>query len=322
MSIMDIHSKAVERYDVVFHKFMASYKSDGKVVYGFVEGKDDPSFYRIKINDRLPEEWRVILLLAGNKFNVSSLYKMFDWDRFPKQRIVFFLDRDLSDYIKEDIPEDDNAYITDGYSIENNIVCRDTCEATLKEIFNLYSAQDHELNYTLDLFDSMLAYFQANMINIMAWILYWKRSGENLQLGNITLGHLFKFENNFLTKIQHPCGYANEVEYIHKKCGVDYHQDIDIGPEFQKYISHPNHLQLIRGKYVMWFLIEFIVYIKNNYNIFFKGIKKIKSHVTICQDTGVSIVGLRSRIPSSLKDFIDRTLKEYALSRELNSYTS
>ena len=128
MSILGVHAEALGSELTVYHEFLTRYKKTAMCVYGFVEGKDDPSFYRGAIEHMLPKEWTVDLWSVGNKDKVIQLYADFDWVRFPKNRVVFFIDRDLSEFLKETLPVQNNVYITDKYSIENDIVSRDTCD--------------------------------------------------------------------------------------------------------------------------------------------------------------------------------------------------
>ena len=47
MSLISEHRKSRENHIIVFlHEFRIRYKRKGKAIYGFVEGKEDPSFYR------------------------------------------------------------------------------------------------------------------------------------------------------------------------------------------------------------------------------------------------------------------------------------
>lgn len=89
MSMLGVHAEALGGELTVYHEFLNRYKKTAMCVYGFVEGKDDPSFYRGAIEHMLPEKWTVALWSVGNKDKVIQLYAAFDWVRFPKKRVVF-----------------------------------------------------------------------------------------------------------------------------------------------------------------------------------------------------------------------------------------
>lgn len=46
MTMLQIHAAALSGPAPTYHVFLGRYRKAAKCVYGFVEGKDDPSFYR------------------------------------------------------------------------------------------------------------------------------------------------------------------------------------------------------------------------------------------------------------------------------------
>ena len=117
MSMVHVHDDALASKVESYHEFLTRYSKTAKVVYGFVEGKDDLSYYQGFVDQILPDDWEVELWPAGNKNRVYGIYKDLDWRRFPKKRVCFFVDRDLSDLIPEKLVTDINIYVTDDYSI-------------------------------------------------------------------------------------------------------------------------------------------------------------------------------------------------------------
>ncbi len=69
-SMLEVHNQALQEVDEAYHEFLLIYRKDAQCVYGFVEGKDDPVFYRHLIEGQLPEEWSVKLIPVGNKQKV------------------------------------------------------------------------------------------------------------------------------------------------------------------------------------------------------------------------------------------------------------
>lgn len=55
-------------------RFYSEYKSNSTIFYGFVEGKDDPSYYRSIINSYLPEQCSIILYPCDGKKNVRYIF--------------------------------------------------------------------------------------------------------------------------------------------------------------------------------------------------------------------------------------------------------
>jgi hypothetical protein len=105
MSLISEHRKSrANKSRIVLHEFKIRFKKNSNTIYGFVEGKDDPSFYRGFIDNNIPDNWHVELWCAGGKDNVLDIYSNFDWRSFHKRQILFFIDRDLSEFTKESIP--------------------------------------------------------------------------------------------------------------------------------------------------------------------------------------------------------------------------
>ena len=46
MNMLDIHQEAMGLVNEAHHTFLLRYRKDKKIVFGIVEGKDDPMFYR------------------------------------------------------------------------------------------------------------------------------------------------------------------------------------------------------------------------------------------------------------------------------------
>src|SRR5690349_4184453 len=99
MEMLDVHKEALESLNVAYHVFLLFYNQGGKMLFGFVEGKEDPSFYRNFIENVAYEPWQCKLISAGNKQKVLAVFATMDWTRFPRKAICFFVDRDLSEYL-------------------------------------------------------------------------------------------------------------------------------------------------------------------------------------------------------------------------------
>lgn len=144
MSMLDVHSRALEQASGPYHEFLLSYKASRPIVYGFVEGREDPSFYRGFIESALPDGWSVRLIRSGNRDSVLSVLAEMPWDWFSAERVCFFIDRDLSDFLPGTTTIAQNLYITDNYSIENDLVNSHVLERALEEIFGVTALEDVE----------------------------------------------------------------------------------------------------------------------------------------------------------------------------------
>lgn len=312
MTMLQIHATALSAHIASYHEFLLRYSMAANVVYGFVEGKDDPCFYRGFIDALLPEDWEVELWPAGNRDQVYRVHADMDWQRFPKKRVCFFVDRDLSSLIPESLATDTNIYVTDGYSIENDLAKRGTCRRVLSEVCALGTVDHGELDAVCDLFDIELEKFLVSMIPTMAWILHWRRHGNRASLNDILMKDLFAFTNGVVRANSTPRNKTNIVQYIHDQCGVLHDPSVDVAPLQAELRKGGGYRHFTRGKYVFWFLIEFCCSVRASAETFFKSCAKIPPmHVTFSASNGMTIIGNRSRIPNSLKTFLTDNYSEY-----------
>lgn len=308
MSMLDIHAKALDDKAACYHEFLTRYSKSNSIVYGFVEGKDDPSFYRGFIENQLPDGWTVELWTAGNKKQVYTIHSIIDWRRFPKKRICFFVDRDLSDLIPESIPKDHNIYVTDKYSIENDIVNRATCYRVLTEICGLHSVAHDEIDKICDSFEIELEKFMLTLIPVMSWILLWRRSGKKASLNDILMRDMFSVSNGKLFIVNSPKGKESVEKYIHDQCGLIIDETVAINEVQTEFSSEDIFKKFTRGKYLFWFLIEFCCSVRKSALTLFQSCNTLpRMHVSLSASNGLTIIGNRARIPSSLRTFIEYT---------------
>lgn len=299
MSMLQIHAAALSSNVATYHEFLSRYSKTKKVVYGFVEGKEDPCYYRGFLEHHIQDDWQLELWAAGNKKQVYGIHKNIDWRRFPKNRICFFVDRDLSDLIPERLTSDANIYVTDGYSIENDITNKGTCIRILTELCGFSTVIHEDLDQTGDLFEQEFEKFLIAMIRIMAWILLWRRKGEHVALNNIMMRDIFLFVNGKLQIIHNPKGKPSVEEYIHEQCNIDYDQTMNINSIELELKNNDTYKNFTRGKYVFWFLISFCLSVKKSMS------------VTLSPSNGMVVIGNRARIPNSLRQFVNNTYCEY-----------
>lgn len=312
MTMIEIHAAAISGMSASYHEFLSRYSKHAKVVYGFVEGKDDPCFYRGFIELLLPDDWRVELWPAGNKDRVYGIHRNIDWRRFTKSRVCFFVDRDLSDVISEHLGQDTNIYETMGYSIENEVVNKSTCHRVLTELCGFSNADHADLESVCVLFEQELETFLQAMIPIMAWILVWRRNKLRPNLNDILMRDLFSFANGRLQTNATPKGKANVPVYLHDQCNIGLDPGINIAPIQAEFVRESLYRKFTRGKYVFWFLVEFCNAVHRDAVALFSGMTKPpKKHVNLSHSNGMAVIGTRARIPTSLRTFLQSTFCAY-----------
>lgn len=312
MNMLDVHALARQGAVPVLHEFKLRYSKDAHVVYGFVEGKQDPCFYRGFVDHVLPEGWEVELWPAGSRNNVYQLYANLDWRCFPKRRVCFFVDRDLSDLLQEQLQQDDNIYITPGYSIENEAATKGVCKRVLSEVFGLSIVSHDELDAIGELFQEQLESFFKAMIPVMAWILHWRTGKKTASLSNIEMKHMFSIDKGVLASNATPKQRTNVVEYMHAQCDVPFDSRADITSCMAICRLKKNYQRFTRGKYVLWFVVEFCRSIHSSAPSFFSSVaKQPRVNVVLSQGNAVTLVAPRCRVPASLRRFLNVTFCAY-----------
>ena len=311
--MLEMHAAALSSKVASYHEFLARFSKSKKVVYGFVEGKEDPCFYRGFIEYILPYDWEAELWPAGNRDQVLSTHKDIDWRRFPKKQVCFFVDRDLSDLIPQKIPSDKNIYVTDKYSIENSIVNRGTCQRILTEIFGFSDVSHEEMDQVCDQFERELEAFLVAMIPTMAWILFWRRTAAKANLNNIKMPKLMSVRNGTVVVDKTKDAESKRKQYVHKSVGIPYDSKVDVSAEEAEFSKASVYRSFVRGKFVLWFLVEFCKSIHSDAVLFFpECTNPPKMHVSISWKNAVRIIGNRARIPQSLRIFLKETFCAYA----------
>ena len=300
-SMLDVHSEALKEVDEAYHEFLLIYKKDDQCVYGFVEGKDDPAFYRYLIKTQLPKEWSIKLIQSENKGKVLRSFQSFNWIDYSKNRICFFIDRDLQDFLNPPQQLETNIYITDGYSIENYILEDEILIEVLSDIYQITQLRlEEEESIKQILRENENIFFEAIM-PLMGQILLWKRLGYKPNLNNLELAKIFSFSQAKLFPIERNILLQEAAKQI--GCNLcEYHKITDAENEFRR---HDSSRAMVRGKYVFWFFVkqceaiwEAITSLLPRFSS--KPNKRIECGVK----NAMVIFAPRTRPPESLKEFV------------------
>jgi hypothetical protein len=304
--------------NIIYHSFLLCYKATSRIIYGFVEGKDDPAFYRGFIENSLPSEWDIELIRAGKKDKVLGALKSIDWLHFPKKRVCFFVDRDLSEFLGEQLPSEENLYITDNYSIENDVVAFRTMKRVLEEVLNISELDQTEMRVIQELFESNLNTFQKVMFSVMSQILIWEKGGEKAYLDNIKPETFLKFVEGKICLNDEFNLPISRVEYAAKSAKAKRATNDELDKAEAEFWNRKGIERFIRGKYLMWFFIKFLLEIHSSIPKFCaKHSKPPKVKLPLSVENSMSVIAPRARCPESLKNFIGQNYLEYI--KEVNT---
>lgn len=309
MSMIEIHKSALEELIVPYHHFLTQQKKNSKKLFGFVEGKDDPSYYQTLIDPMISDSsWNICLIESGdkkgNRDKVIKLLDIIDWNHYSRKQTIFFIDRDLSDFFPESIIEHDNLYITDNYSIENNIVNLYSLKRIIREFYNI-NLQDSEFLIIENLFNDGFKIISNVIKEICCNYIALRRLGKKPCFNDIKLSDFCRVENCIVKIVS-----EEEIkEYLANKWQYG---TIDLHQVYDEFDTHNKNYRCIRGKYLMWYFVNFI-------NSFCKCADKIIPSIDLpisitrelTEKHAIMDLSSRSKIPESLRLFISKTYLEY-----------
>ena len=300
-SMLEIHSQAIENVDTAYHEFLLIYREDELCVYGFVEGKDDPCFYRHLVEKELPEKWSVKLISSGNRNKVLRSHQSFDWNNHNKERICFFIDRDMNDFLNTTVESSSNIYVTDGYSIENSILGDKLLNSVLSDVYQinlLHPDDEKKIKQIVQVNENI--FFEA-ILPLMGQIMLWRRHGSTANLNNLKLDSFFSFN-------EATCQVSDQIALLEesaKQIGCICCNDDDIIDAVREIRDHTRSRMMIRGKYALWFFLKQCEAIAESIHKLLPNFSsKPKKRIEYGMKNAIVIIGPRAHAPESLKDFI------------------
>lgn len=308
-SMLKTHADALVSSNVGFHEFLLVFRRESKEVYGFVEGKDDPCFYQTVIEHRIPSGWCVKLIPCRSKNNVLGVFTLFDWTRFERGRVCFFVDRDLSE-LTGGTQSDPSLYVTDDYSIENAMVNRNSMVRVLQEVMGVVAASDQELEFIGNEFDRLLADYCALWREPMAQIVDWRSRRVAANLNNFSPKQCFDLTSGPLTVVTK----SSVVDALSSAVGASRGAQLDVQRcadmiDAQGGISH-----FVRGKYLLWFFVSFVRLVHEYVFLYCKAhTKPPRERFGLSEANVVAVLGPRARAPASLVAFLSANYEKYIL---------
>jgi hypothetical protein len=310
--MLDIHAGALRNVNEGYHNFLLRYKKTDHIVYGFVEGKDDPMFYRSIIERFLPEDWGIYLIKAGGRGKVIDSYESLDWSEYDKRRICFFVDKDLTGFAPVKQINDINVYCTDSYSIENSIVTAEVFLRLLGEVFNIVDLSPQEENLVNSVFTENLKRFEEALRPIMFQIVGWRRAGGSANLDNLDLKPLIGFSTGEMFVLPQHKTNESRVAHAAKCVGAATPDQTQLEAIEREMAQQADCIPPTRGKYLLWFLVHFANHVHSEITRFSSAYEKApKCKLTLGISNIMVVVAPRARCPTSLRRFIQDTFLSY-----------
>jgi hypothetical protein len=312
MEMLKIHAEALASGNIPYHEFLLCYRGTEHIVYGIVEGRQDPCFYRGIIDSMLPDGWEVKLIKAGSKSKVLKVFVDIDWSRFSKQRVCFFVDRDLSDFLGGEKHSGDNLYVTDKYSIDSEIITTKAFERTLEEIYGITDLTPNESEAIRQLFESNLVAFCEAMCPVMAQIILWRRTGADVCLDNIEPKEFFTFASGKIAVKPDYTFPNSRVKQAAVAVNASPSVVADLATTEAEFRAIQGPAKFTRGKYLLWLFAQMANEIHQAAPMFCAKHKAPpKASASIGVANAMAVVAPRARCPASLKQFIEHNYLEF-----------
>ncbi len=304
------HRAARKDPQISLHEFKMKYNPESKDIYCFVEGEDDITFYKGFVDNNLPDDKvNSVWFPTSGKQILIQVYDKLESRELPKSRILFFIDRDLSEYTGERMITGENVYITDGYSIENSIVNYYTCRRVLQEICGFKESEHVNVFTEIEtLFSNGLDKFKSDLRYIMVEFIIRKKHNQNLLLSNIKMKECYEFKKGVLCE---KMDFEARLYYISKESKVT-----DCFKDDRDNLAEKFDLSFVRGKFLMWFLVSFCLSIHSNC-VEMGAEKRPKMSLPLSEKNCMALIATRCRIPESLSSFLQSRFKTLSKGSQL-----
>lgn len=277
------------------HEYRLVYSDDQSQAHIFVEGEEDALFYLAEIRARCDGR-DVNLYICGGKNGVILARESIKTGGYNYDECLFFVDRDFDDFTENQVYIDESTYLTDFYSIENDIVSGESLEVFLLDICGLSKARGSYGTLCDDL-EREAADFAAAIRPIMAWVLAMRAGGWKPNLNNANLAKVFKYEDGKWSRS--PDGFYNFMKDTVRE--TERVNLFSIRPMLKEF-SRVSHKNWIRGKYELWFFERFLLNVLSNG---FGGGKATKIPTALREHRLMEVLCGRIAPPRSLVEFLD-----------------
>ena len=181
----------------VVHRFILKYRDGCNDIYLFFEGKDDPSFYLPEIRKRASTFGTAHTFQCEGKGTLLAVHGKVVNHIDNKHRCLFFIDKDLDNYLGIRNPRHMNIFVTEPYSIENYICGVESLHILWTELLHLPES-DPRLQIMLTNFNFSYSTYAQSVRPIMAWVLNHRENYPNdrnkLNLNNLTIAQLLDMD--------------------------------------------------------------------------------------------------------------------------------
>jgi len=310
VDMLEIHAAAMEDVDSAVHDLLLGYTQDN-LIYLFVEGRGDVSFYRQAISAKLKNGWSVKIFPSGSRKKVLRSREDISAHDLDLSKFAFIVDRDFhSVFADETLSEE--IYITDGYSIENTLCSGKLLVGVLEAYYGLANITQAEANAIEEHFDEASRRFCEHIAPLTFQMASWRTKGTEVQFTTIKPNSLVAVrEDQDLVTGEMSCeNLASQCATL-KAVQCD---DGDISSVREQILGKYDLRQITRGKFVAWFFCKHLEVLPHFFTDVIGAEKKLpKAVVTIGSNNFTAVCGTHASIPETLWRFLNARFPDVSI---------
>lgn len=291
----------------VWQQFILQYERRANSVHAFFEGRDDRCVYLSELKKRFRDKYTVFSIVCDGKDGVIAAYKRIAPSVRNKRRILFFVDKDLDNFLdkaRKRIPNSKSIFSTRYYSIDNYYVTEEMIGDIVETLWAI-NQSSHEYRFSRVFFRNSYNQFCNEMIPIMAWCISRMRRGQKIHFKNIRMNSLVDItldgdverKRNRLLELERAC--QDEVD-------EEFWPDVKI---CMRQLRMLDAKTFIRGKFELWFLVQLLDKLSAQLARLSNS-KKLRVRTQLHQENVVEVLTQFLVFPAEFDEFID-----YQLSR-------
>ncbi|SDG59694.1 Protein of unknown function [Pedobacter terrae] len=312
-----------------------AYSRSGNDLHVYVEDRDDFEFYRTWIK-YIYRDYLIKPYYQKGKSNVLKAYKEVDWSKYSKSKVLFFMDKDYDDVLKREIDNDENIFYTKYYSIENYLINNEALEIIFTNFHNIDT--EKIMSFLIDEFNKSYDIFVKFIDAITPFILIYRETQAHLVLKDLKLPSFVSFFDLELVYKRYAEKYDHQritkaasstkrekaslreltlLSSLNKQCEADIsHFKFSKLMSFKKKLKAINDPKIyIRGKFELWFLLQYLdniekalykQFAKPNKEALFGNKVSYPKRKTVLNESNIfDILANKLTMPQDISDFLN-----------------
>jgi hypothetical protein len=279
----------------IFHDFRVRFYGDATSLHVFFEGAEDLIYYMPILRQALHGA-DIFHYVCGGKPKVKELRDDIYRGDFKKSRCAFFVDRDYDDYLGTQIPADERTYISEYYSIENDIVSDSGLNTLLLDLVGL-NKTDPEYKLIMTRYAAANAAFVSLLRPFCAWTIAARRARHKTNLNNVKIENCIQLGKHGVPakKIEAFDIYRKAVGLPNLKLSIS-----DVKCEIKNVCQGEERLW-IRGKFYLWFFRAILINELQSILVSVSPKKKAKFKIPAVLMNNALFEAIGGRLPHSKK---------------------